>query len=121
MATSIIQAKIITQEEAPNPVSCTTSTWKSATSVTLSVGKWLVIYGGAFASNSTGHRRIHFGTSTSAGRYSPTMNAVNGEQSRMNASTLQSVSSETTYSLYAWQNSGGSLDFFGYIKAIKLA
>lgn len=107
---------------APNSVSCASGTWTQISSVTLGAGKWLVNYGGAFAANNTGYRRIHIGTSSGAGRWSPTQNAVSGgDQTRMNAVGIQQPASATTYHLYAWQNSGSTLGFYGFIQAVRIA
>ena len=106
---------------APNAVSCSNNTWKSTASVTLSEGTWVVMYGGSFVSNATGRRGMHLGTTApGAGRYSPMVHAVNGDQTRMNAALLQKPSADTTYYLYAIQSSGSSLDFYPYIQAVKI-
>lgn len=102
-------------------VSCANNTWVEVASVSLEPGVWIVTYGGAFASNATGHRKLYIGTSASGvGRSSPTAVAVNGEQTRFSAVTTYAPTSTTTYNLYANQNSGGALNFFPYIQAVKV-
>lgn len=107
---------------APDPVSCPNNTWKEVTSVSLEAGMWIVLYGGAFAPSATGHRDLFIGTSApGAGRVSPTAVAVTGgEQTRMNSAITYNPGSTTTYKLYARQNSGGALNFWPYIQAVKL-
>ena len=106
---------------APDPVSCPNTTWTEVTSVSLEAGMWLVLYGGAFAANATGHRDLFIGTSApGAGRVSPTAVAVTGgEQTRMSSAITYNPGSTTTYKLYARQNSGGALNFWPYIQAVK--
>ena len=106
---------------APDAVKCTNNTWEEVASLSLTAGIWVVTYGGAFVANATGHRDLHFGTTApGAGRYSPTVVAVNGEQTRMNACNSISISTTTTYYLYARQNSGGYLNFYPYMQAVKI-
>lgn len=106
---------------SPSAVSCPNNTWKEVTSVSLEAGVWIVVYGGGFDSNATGHRDLHLGTSApGAGRNSPTAVAVNGEQTRMSASITYAPTSTTTFRLYVRQNSGGALNFYPYIQAVKV-
>lgn len=121
MADSIIKSKIETIEVSPpSSINVANNQWVNAGSVTMDEGIWLVLFGGAFASNATGHRDITFSTTPSAGRFSPTSAAVNGEQTRMSGSMTIHIITETTYSLYARQNSGGALQFYPYIQVVKL-
>ena len=113
-------ANLNAKSTAPNAVSCASGSIVSITSVALTQGTWLVIYGGAFASNATGMRRMHLGTNTTMGRYSPTQPATNGDQTRMNASQIYEATGATTLTLYASQNSGSALQFYGYIQAVRL-
>lgn len=106
---------------SPSASSCANGTWKEVASISLESGVWVVAYGGAFDTNATGHRDLHFDSSApGAGRYSPLVAAVSGEQTRMNATTVLTISSTTTFRLYARQNSGGALDFYAYIQAGKI-
>lgn len=111
---------VTTKEITPDSVNCATTAIQKIADVSLEEGTWIIIYGGAFASNATGMRRMHFGTDTTMGRFSPTQPATNGDQTRMNATALMTVASTTTYSLYASQNSGSTLAFYGYIRAVKI-
>lgn len=106
----------------PDAVSCPNNTWTETMSVSLEAGMWIVLYGGSFAANATGHRDLHIGTSApGAGRVSPTAVAVTGgEQTRMNSAITYNPGSTTTYKLYARQNSGGALNFWPYIQAVKV-
>ena len=104
-------------------VSTATGTWKAVQSIQLAAGVWYVEYGTSFAQNATGYRAITFSSATTSPgvtRTANTMSAVNGQATVMNASTLLSVSATTTYYLYAYQNSGGNLNAYPFIRAIKL-
>lgn len=105
---------------SPNAVACTSGTWKDVCSVTVPAGVWLFLYGGGFVSNATGYRQVHFGTSLSAGRYSPSYAAASGDQTRIQGSAVDVPTGNTTYHLWARQNSGTALDFYGWIRAARI-
>lgn len=91
-------------------------------SVTLTAGKWLVISYATFKENATGFRRIIFGTSNSVYRNNTTTcQAANGASTILQNVRVFSISSSTTYYLYAHQNSGSSLDVSGGYTLIKIA
>lgn len=104
----------------PNAVSCTSGSWKEICSVTVPAGVWMFFYGGGFVSNATGYRQMHFGTSLSAGRYSPSYAAASGDQTRIQGNAMDMPSGNTTYYLWARQNSGTALDFYGWIRAARI-
>lgn len=95
-------------------------TWNETVSVTLEPGTWVITFGGQFASNSTGYRSITLDEPGNIGRYTPSQPAVNGEATRMNAALVRTYRSTTTVKLYALQNSGSSLNFFGYLMAVRV-
>lgn len=89
----------------------------------LSAGTYLLIAGCAFSSNSTGQRAVYFTTNSSGGgaiqqgRIALPANAA----SRYQVSLLVNVSSNTTYYLGVWQNSGSTLTVSaGFMNVIKL-
>ena len=90
---------------------------------TLSAGTYLLVAGCAFSSNSSGQRALYFTTNSSGGgaiqqgRIALPANAA----SRYQVSLLVNVSSNTTYYLGVWQNSGSTLTVSaGYMNIIKL-
>ena len=104
-------------------VGTATATWKAVQSVQLDPGVWYIEYGLSFASNANGFRAMTFSSrATSPGitRTANTMGAVSREATVMNSSTLLNVSATTTYYLYAYQNSGGNLNAYPFIRTIKL-
>ena len=121
MASSIIKNTAEYKAVAPDAVSVPSGQWTQICDITLTKGVWSLVFGGAFASNATGYRRIHLGQDTSAGRYSPTTNAVNGDQTRMNAAQYYLLDADANLKLYASQNSGSTISFYGFIRAVQLA
>ena len=105
---------------SPNAVSCVSGTWKDACQVTVPAGLWLFVYGGGFVTSATGYRQLHFGTTLSAGRYSPSYAAASGDQTRIQGTAVGVPVGDTTYHLWARQNSGSALDFYGWIRAIRI-
>lgn len=107
---------------APDPVTVASGQWTGLISVTLTKGRYLVIYGAAFATNATGYRQLHFAVnSTTAGRFSPSVQAVTGEQTRLNATITTEITTDTaTLTLWARQNSGVDLATYGYVRVIKI-
>lgn len=104
-------------------VSTSNATWKAVQSIQLDPGAWQIEYGVSFGNNANGYRAITLSsaaTSPGVTRTANTMNAVNGTYTVMNASTLLEVGSTTTYYLYAYQNSGGNMSVYPFIRAIKL-
>lgn len=105
---------------SPSAVNAANNTWVDVASISLEAGTWFVMFGGAFASNATGMRRIHFGVSSSSGRTSPTQPATSGDQTRMNATLLFTPTATTTYHLYVSQNSGSTLAFYPFVQAVRV-
>ena len=83
-------------------------------------GVYELNYGGAFEANNTGYRAVYLST-MGAGRYSPAIQAATTEQTRFGASHVYKFTAATTITLYAKQNSGTSLAFYPYIRAVRIA
>lgn len=88
---------------------------------TLTPGKYLVAFGADFDSNATGYRMVQFNTSGTGNRYTPTANAVNGNDTRLMGTMIVAPTQNTTYGLYAYQNSGNnSLQVVPWVHIIRL-
>lgn len=91
-------------------------------SVTLQPGVYVIAYYATFAANATGTRYISFYINTDKARDSTvTGMAVNSGATILNGSKLISISSATTFNLYAWQNSGSANNVSGGWSYIKLS
>lgn len=107
----------------PSAVSVVTGTWVEVAYYSFDeAGTYLVVYGAAFATNATGYRQLHlYGPTSSPGRWSPSISAVSGEQTRFSGSDIVVSSGVGDFvELRARQNSGGNLDVYGWIKVIKI-
>ena len=85
--------------------------------ITLTPGKWVLIYGAEFnPANATGERRLDVGTSgTSApntSRWSARTNGVSSGYNNKFRTMFLNVVEETTYYLWGYQNSGSTLTFY---------
>lgn len=94
-------------------------------SVTIPEGKYIVEYGGYFATNANGWRRVNLSTSNSLTASPPRWylrfsNAVNGKATYMGGTTIVNNDAPRTYYLQAAQNSGGNLSFYGYLNYIRI-
>jgi len=104
-------------------VAAATGTWKAVQSVQLTAGIWLVEYGMSFASNANGYRAITFNTSSSSAsitRNALTAAAVSGEATVMQGSVTLLLTETTTHYLWAYQDSGSSLNTYPFIRVTKL-
>lgn len=99
------------------------TTWTSLCSFTGEENTtYLIVYGAAFTTNANGYRQLHVaGSSSSAGRYSPSYAAVSGEQTRIQASIVYKFTAAGTIYLWARQNSGSQLATYGWMEVIKLS
>lgn len=111
-------------EYVPSAVTVHSGQITSLCDITLEANsRYLIVYGAAFATNSTGYRKLHLGiNSNTAGRYSPVVRAVEGEQTRLNATLVYTNTSSGSVTLHLWaqQNSGSDLATYGYAYAIKI-
>ena len=88
-------------------------------------GTYIIVYGCSFASNSSGYRQMQINTSTNNSftwsRYGAAQAAANGFSTVLQRSSIVTVSSNTTYRIWAKQNSGSALTVYPYISYIKIA
>jgi len=104
-------------------VATTTGTWKAVQSVELSAGIWIAEYGMSFANNANGYRAVTFNTSSSSAsitRNALTAAAVSGEATVIQGSVTLLLTVTTTHYLWAYQNSGSSLNTYPFIRVTKL-
>lgn len=110
----------------PSAVSVPTSTFTDVASVTLGVGVWVLIAKIRFAKNGTGYRyqRLSTTAGSSGSNFSMAMNdsvvAFADDYVFTQGVDLAVATTEKTYYLKAWQNSGGNLDCTGRLIAIRI-
>ena len=96
-------------------VSVASATWTTVKSITLYPGRYLIVAGVNFASNSTGHRRVCISTGSDnngAGYYCyDVRRAVDGAGTNSAVSRIVYVTTTagTTFNLNVYQNSGSAL------------
>ena len=107
----------------PNAVTLASGTTTDVTSVSLEAGSWVVAYGGSFASNATGQRSIGLSSSSNVldSRQSVKIQAVGSGETRASGAMIMKPTATTSYHLYASQNSGSSLSFYGWVYAVRVA
>ncbi len=79
-------------------------------SLELPSGTWVVTGRVRFSANGAGYRRAGFGTTDSEGAIQVQTPAVTGAVTQLTLTKIIEVSSNTTYYLNAYQNSGSSLN-----------
>ena len=91
--------------------------------MSLEAGKWVVDYGGSFAANATGQRVVACGTSDSAlnSRQAVRVRTCDSGETKLCGSIVFTLSAASTVRLYVWQNGGGSLTFYGWMTAVRIA
>jgi len=109
----------------PSAVSVPTATWTTISSLTLTKGTWLVYATSRFASNATGYRRhiltgSESDTSSNAIQMDDANNAVNGTYTFCRSLNHYTLTSNKTYYLRVYQNSGSSLNTTGRLYATKI-
>lgn len=111
--------------DSPSGIPLASGSYVSIAKVTLPAGTWVVTFGCAFSTNSTGYRKLVL----SATQNSPTnyqrgsnasVNAVSGEYTFMGTTAVIVLTTNTTLYLNAYQNSGSSLTAYPYINAVKI-
>lgn len=91
--------------------SVATSTWTSLFSFKLTAGTWIVIYGIRTSANSTGYRQFNIaGTSAATDTQNTVVTTPSGTY-QARSICLVRPTSETTYYMNVWQNSGSSLSY----------
>ena len=103
-------------------VSCANNTVTEVGSITLDIGRYLIIACIDWATNATGFRQVSFGNSINPARSSATTtSACNGKETyNQTLQFLTVVSDSTVVKVYGWQDSGSSLNAFPYIYAMKI-
>ena len=111
-----------TEDLSPAVVSVSSGTWTAVYTRSFAAGKYLVVGGVAFDTNSTGYRAIDFAPSSASahGRLSPLVGA-SSSQTRLQVVRLVNFSASVSYSLWAYQNSGSAVDVYPSIGFIRLA
>ncbi len=108
-------------------VSIATSTWKSVCSLTLSAGRWLVYATGRFNNNANGTiRGIRVGTSADSSggatvQFTDYRPPVTNNYTYCKSVDMAILSSQTTYYLNAYQNTGSDLGVVGRLYAVRIA
>lgn len=117
-----------TQSLSFGAVSTTSGTIVSTGSVTLEAGVYAIQYNVAFTPNATGYRAIGINSSASPSdiaalgyRFAATATAVDGMQTRVSITVLDSFTSSVTRYFHVQQNSGSTLNCYPRIFIIKLA
>ena len=107
-------------------VSMATSSYTNITSVSLAAGTWVIEATAQFASNATGRRYALLST-TSAGQSATdlrqtasTANAVSGAGTYLHVGATKVFTATTTLYLVGWQNSGGNINTYGCITAVRI-
>lgn len=112
--------------ENSNSVSPSSGSWKTASSITLTPGVWIVSGFAQFNSNTTGIRAIVLSTSQDDSTATRAMSSSRANATGGSASTtcsfvdIYEVATQTTYYLNAYQTSGSALTTYGRIYAIKI-
>lgn len=102
-------------ESSQSATTVASATWTTVKSITLYKGRFLIVAGANFASNSTGNRRICISTggdNNGAGYYCYDIRrAVDGFSTNSTVSRIVNVTAAagTTFNLNVYQNSGASL------------
>ena len=111
--------------DSPSSSSLASGSYVSKANVTLPAGTWVVTFGCAFSTNSTGYRKIVLSaTQNSSTNYqrgsNASANALSGEYTFMGNTAVIVLTTNTTLYLNSFQNSGSSLTAYPYIKAVKI-
>ena len=111
-----------TYSTRPAAVSCANATITKVATLTIPAGTWWIRGVGNWSTNTSGYRTISFENSVNGSR-----DLANSTSGTSGTSTFQEVSYSATYSssttlnLYGWQNSGGVLNVWPYIEAMRIA
>lgn len=111
-----------TYSTRPSYVSCANATITKVATLTIPEGTWWYRGVGNWSANATGYRTISFENSIGGSRdMADTTCGTSGTSTFQSFSHVATYSSGTTLNLYAWQNSGGSLNVWPCIEAIRLS
>lgn len=118
----------IIESHPTTAISVPTSTATKLCQIILYPGTWVVTYGVRFPANNTGIRRINLATSSGAGDSNIQVNATTSGITQLTSTRVYNLSSQTTFYLNAWQNSGSTLslvaggdNYANYVKAIRIS
>ena len=107
-------------------IEMTNQTPTNICSITLPAGTWIIEATAQFATNATGRRYILL-TTTSKGTAAADLrqtctqtSAVNGGNTFLHTGAIKVYNSQVTLYLVGYQNSGGSLNTYGYISAVRI-
>lgn len=91
-------------------------------SITLNTAGTYIIIGSAdWGTNATGYRQISFGSGVNPGRYyTSTTTGVSSKETYQQVLFCAAITSQTTYTLYGIQTSGGNLNVYPHIVAIRI-
>lgn len=99
-----------------------TSSGTECSSITLQAGKWILLACADWTSNGTGFRQIAFASGANPGRNTAvTTQAITSKEVYQQLQQIVSINAETTYKMYAMQNSGSSLNVAPYLYAISIS
>lgn len=104
--------------------SASSGTWTSVMNISLTPGLWLIEYGVSFQSNSTGYRVMALLPTSTApeqqDRTMPAAQAVTGSATTIIKTTFINVETTTTYYIWAYQNSGSSINAYPYVRTYRM-
>lgn len=95
--------------ENSSAVSIASSTGTAVTSLTLTKGVWVIIGKCRFPANTTGIRRLNISTTSGAASIQVSANATTSSSTDIQVVRILNLTSNATYYLNAWQDSGGAL------------
>ncbi len=115
---------VVNAENNTSSVAVDASTYAKLASVTLTTGRWLIIYGGQWNANATGTRWMNINRDgdgpPGTTRYAIT-DMGNGTTINETRVVIYDITGEETLYLWGWQNSGGVLTCFPILTAIRIA
>lgn len=110
----------------PDSVSVSSGSWKTIATVNLTEGVWIVSAFAQFNSNATGRREAMFSTVQDDGS-NPVRSMSRDNQVPVNGALtfcrfvdIYEITSDTTYYLNAYQNSGSALITYGRAYAVRI-
>ncbi len=100
------------------------STFVSVMKVTLSAGVWVIDGNAEFPQHNTGRRLLLISATANSSSGDDesriVIDAVQGSVTRPHTSTIRQISSQTTFYLTAWQNSGSELSVTPNMRAVRI-
>ena len=122
--TPAIEDTGVVEWKSPNGITVADSTITNLESITLEQGMYVLQGVASFGTNANGYRQIGFGTnasSSNADRYLITKVGANPNDTTVVSLTSPlEITSQTTYYLNCYQNSGSSLTVTGGIRCVQI-